>query len=67
VEAWLGLEMMHTGWFNPTLNLNNLDPECGDLDYITGSGREMQIDYLMSNNFAFGGINTSIIFKRVAD
>lgn len=67
VEAWLGLEMMHTGWFNPTLNLKNLDPECGDLDYITGSGREMQIDYLMSNNFAFGGINTSIIFKRVAD
>lgn len=67
VEAWLGLEMMHTGWFNPTLNLNNLDPKCGDLDYITGSGREMQIDYLMSNNFAFGGINTSIIFKRVAD
>jgi 3-oxoacyl-[acyl-carrier-protein] synthase II len=67
VEAWLGLEMMHTGWFNPTLNLINLDPECGDLDYITGSGREMQIDYLMSNNFAFGGINTSIIFKRIAD
>jgi len=67
VEAWLSLEMMHTGWFSPTLNLNNLDPECGDLDYITGSGRDMQIEYLMSNNFAFGGINTSIIFKRVAD
>ncbi len=64
VEAWLSLEMMHTGWFSPTLNLNNLDPECGDLDYITGSGREMQVEYLMSNNFAFGGINTSIIFKR---
>ncbi len=67
VEAWLSLEMMHTGWFSPTLNLNNLDPECGDLDYITGSGRDMQIEYLMSNNFAFGGINTSIIFKRTAD
>lgn len=67
VEAWLSLEMMHTGWFSPTLNLNNLDPECGDLDYITGSGRDMQVDYLMSNNFAFGGINTSIIFKRVTD
>lgn len=67
VEAWLSLEMMHTGWFNPTLNLNNLDPECGDLDYITGSGRDMQVEYLMSNNFAFGGINTSIIFKRNAD
>ncbi len=67
IEAWLSLEMMHTGWFNPTLNLNNLDPECGNLDYITGSGREMQVDYLMSNNFAFGGINTSIIFKRITN
>ncbi len=67
IEAWLSLEMMHSGWFNPTLNLNNLDPECGNLDYITGSGREMQVDYLMSNNFAFGGINTSIIFKRITN
>jgi len=64
IEAWIAIEMMNSGWFNPTLNLNNLDPECGDLDYITGSGREMDIEYLMSNNFAFGGINTSIIFKR---
>ncbi|MBL4276857.1 beta-ketoacyl-ACP synthase [Vibrio fluvialis] len=64
IEAWLSLEMMHTGWFHPTLNLESLDPQCGDLDYITGTGREMTVDYLMSNNFAFGGINTSIIFKR---
>ncbi|MBY8274020.1 beta-ketoacyl-ACP synthase [Vibrio fluvialis] len=64
IEAWLSLEMMHTGWFHPTLNLESLDPQCGDLDYITGTGREMKVDYLMSNNFAFGGINTSIIFKR---
>ncbi|WJG20576.1 beta-ketoacyl-ACP synthase [Vibrio furnissii] len=67
IEAWLSLEMMHTGWFHPTLNLDHLDPQCGDLDYITGSGREMNIDYVMSNNFAFGGINTSIIFKRHAE
>ncbi|TOY94038.1 beta-ketoacyl-ACP synthase [Vibrio fluvialis] len=67
IEAWLSLEMMHTGWFHPTLNLESLDPQCGDLDYITGTGREMRVDYLMSNNFAFGGINTSIIFKRHAE
>ncbi|EOW6614397.1 beta-ketoacyl-ACP synthase [Vibrio fluvialis] len=67
IEAWLSLEMMHTGWFHPTLNLESLDLQCGDLDYITGTGREMTVDYLMSNNFAFGGINTSIIFKRHAE
>ncbi|MFL0866022.1 beta-ketoacyl-ACP synthase [Vibrio parahaemolyticus] len=65
IEAWLGLEMMHTGWFNPTLNLENLDEQCGDLDYIAGQGRELDVKYLMSNNFAFGGINTSIIFKKI--
>ncbi|TOL73078.1 beta-ketoacyl-ACP synthase II [Vibrio parahaemolyticus] len=65
IEAWLGLEMMHTGWFNPTLNLENLDEQCGDLDYITEQGQELDVKYLMSNNFAFGGINTSIIFKKM--
>ncbi len=65
IEAWLGLEMMHTGWFNPTLNLENLDEQCGDLDYIAGQGRELDVKYLMSNNFAFGGINTAIIFKKM--
>ncbi|HGS5723753.1 TPA: beta-ketoacyl-ACP synthase [Vibrio parahaemolyticus] len=65
IEAWLGLEMMHTGWLNPTLNLENLDEQCGDLDYIAGQGRELDVKYLMSNNFAFGGINTSIIFKKM--
>ncbi|MCZ6396764.1 beta-ketoacyl-ACP synthase [Vibrio alginolyticus] len=65
IEAWLGLEMMLTGWFNPTLNLKNLDEQCGDLDYIAGQGRELDVKYWMSNNFAFGGINTSIIFKKM--
>ena len=64
VEAWLSIEMMHSGWFCPTLNLDNIDPQCGDLDYITGHGRELEVQYLMSNNFAFGGINTSLIFKK---
>jgi 3-oxoacyl-[acyl-carrier-protein] synthase II len=32
---------------------------------VIGAGRRCDIEYLMSNNFAFGGINTSLIFKRV--
>ncbi|PCD86311.1 beta-ketoacyl-ACP synthase [Vibrio mediterranei] len=64
IEAWLSLEMMNSGWFSPTLNLNSLDKECGALDYITGEGRNIDAEYIMSNNFAFGGINTSIIFKK---
>ena len=63
-EAWLSIEMMREGWFAPTLNLTEVDPRCGDLDYITGEGRALQIDHVMSNNFAFGGINTSLVFGR---
>lgn len=65
IEAWLSVEMMHSGWFNPTINLENIDPACGDLDYIVGSGRNLDIEYMQTNNFAFGGINTSIIIKRI--
>jgi 3-oxoacyl-[acyl-carrier-protein] synthase II len=65
VEAWLAIEMMRKGWFAPTANLENVDPNCGELDYLMGSGREMQVEYIMSNNFAFGGINTSLVFRRV--
>lgn len=64
LEAWVSVEMMNNGWFHPTANLNNVDPECGDLDYISYEGRRIDTEYVMSNNFAFGGINTSLIFKR---
>ncbi|MGF1705660.1 beta-ketoacyl-ACP synthase [Enterovibrio baiacu] len=64
IEAWLAIEMMNEGRFSPTLNLENIDPACGDLDYIRGESRYIDCDYIMSNNFAFGGVNTSLIFKR---
>jgi 3-oxoacyl-[acyl-carrier-protein] synthase II len=64
LEAWLSIEMMREGWFAPTINLNEVDPQCGALDYIRGEGRLLDCEYVMSNNFAFGGINTSLIFKR---
>jgi 3-oxoacyl-[acyl-carrier-protein] synthase II len=63
IEAWLGIQMLRTGWVAPTINLQNLDPQCADLDYIQGEGRALNCDVFMSNNFAFGGINTSLIFR----
>ena len=65
IEAWLAINMMNRKWFSPNLNLKEVDPECAPLDYIVGDGRELDTEYIMSNNFAFGGINTSLIFKRV--
>ena len=51
IEAWLGLEMMRESNFVPTANLSDVDPACAELDYISGSSRHIQAEYLMSNNF----------------
>ncbi|MDR1283080.1 MAG: beta-ketoacyl-ACP synthase [Opitutaceae bacterium] len=64
LETWLTLEMAHDGWFAPTLNLQDPDPACAPLDHITGDGRDLDVEYIMSNNFAFGGVNTSLIIRR---
>lgn len=64
IEAWATIEMMREGWLAPTLNLDEVDPRCGDLDYIRGGIRKAKTDIAMTNNFAFGGVNTSLIFQR---
>jgi len=66
IEAWISINMMKEKWFCPNINLEELDPRCGPLDYITGNGKEIDTGYIMSNNFAFGGINTSLIFRNLA-
>lgn len=64
LESWLSIEMMREGWFAPTINLTKVDERCGKLDYIMNTGRSIQCNAVMSNTFAFGGINTSLIFKQ---
>jgi 3-oxoacyl-[acyl-carrier-protein] synthase II len=65
LEAWFSIAMMRMNWFAPTINLEHVDPRCAELGYITGDGLDLECEYLMSNNFAFGGINTSLIFRRL--
>lgn len=67
LEAWMTVEMMREGWFAPTINLKEVDPRCGPLDYIRTGGRDLSTEYAMSNNFAFGGINTSLILRQWTD
>lgn len=64
LEAMVTIRMMRDDWFHPNLNLANIDTRCAELDYITDTGRTLTAEYVMSNNFAFGGINTSLVFRR---
>ena len=49
--------------FFPNLNLNEVDKECAKLNYLKDIC-EIKTDFVMNNNFAFGGVNTSLIFKN---
>ena len=64
LEAWMSIMMMNEGWFAPTINLEDVAEDCSDLAYIRNQPLELNTNYIMSNNFAFGGINTSLIFGR---
>ena len=66
LESWFSIEMMNRDRYIHTLNLDSIDPRCGELDYLVGAPRSMQHEFVMNNNFAFGGINTSLIFRRWA-
>jgi 3-oxoacyl-[acyl-carrier-protein] synthase II len=66
IESWATIEMLNADWYAPTLNLDNVDERCGELDYIAREGRRAQCEFAMNNNFAFGGINTSLLFRRLS-
>ena len=48
----------------PTINLENLDPQC-DLDYVPNTARPMKIDVALSNSFGFGGTNGTLVFSQI--
>jgi 3-oxoacyl-[acyl-carrier-protein] synthase II len=64
----MAIEMMREGWAAPTLNLAVVDERCAPLDYIMGGeARALDFDTLAANNFAFGGVNTSLLLRRFSE
>ena len=64
LEAGITLLALHHQKLPPTVNLENVDPECR-LDYIANTPRDHSFDAALSNSFGFGGINGSLIFRRL--
>ncbi|HJL19000.1 MAG TPA: beta-ketoacyl-ACP synthase [Sandaracinaceae bacterium LLY-WYZ-13_1] len=64
IEAVACLRMLRDGFLAPNKNLDEVDPRCGELDYVR-EARETAPRVVMSNNFAFGGVNTSLVFRGV--
>ncbi|HXN55721.1 MAG TPA: beta-ketoacyl synthase N-terminal-like domain-containing protein, partial [Myxococcales bacterium] len=63
IEAISTVKTLEQQLAPPTASFTEPDPDC-DLDYITEGPRAMEIDIAVSNNFAFGGANASIVFAR---
>jgi 3-oxoacyl-[acyl-carrier-protein] synthase II len=61
IEAALCIAMMQEGFLAPNRTLAQVDERCAKLDYVGAQPRSAKPRICMSNNFAFGGINTSLI------
>ena len=64
VEAIAVAQALKDGVLPPTINLTDPDPDL-DLDYIPLEAREAQVEYALSNSFAFGGQNAALLFKKI--
>ena len=65
VELILAIQALRTGRLPPSANLDEPDPRCGALDLIRGAARDAAgIRAVMSNSFAFGGSNASLVARQ---
>lgn len=65
VEALASITAIHYGVIPPTVNLDDIDPQC-DLCHVANQAREQQVRIAMSNSFGFGGNNTSLVLRAAA-
>jgi nodulation protein E len=63
IEAVACIKAINEGWVPPTAGLDEADPDC-DLDYVPNVGRDLEVNYAMSNSFAFGGLNAVLVFGK---
>jgi len=64
VEAIATIQAVASGVLPPTINLDDPDPEL-DLDFVPHEAREATVRHALSNSFAFGGQNASLVFGRI--
>ena len=64
IEAAICALAMEREWIPPTVNLSIADEAC-DLNFLPGTGRTMRVDHILTNSFGFGGINASLVLRRV--
>ncbi len=64
VEGIFSILSIKNGIVPPTINLEEVDPDCAGLDFVKNQARAADIRYALSNSFGFGGTNAALVFKR---
>ncbi|AEB08332.1 beta-ketoacyl-ACP synthase II [Desulfobacca acetoxidans] len=64
VEAIFVILSLSQGLIPPTINVDEIDPECVGLNLVRNKALEIPLRYALSNSFGFGGTNASLVFKR---
>jgi nodulation protein E len=64
LEAVATVLTLRHGMLPPTANFTTPDPEC-DLDVVPNQSRRADVEYALSNAFAFGGLNAVLAFRRL--
>lgn len=66
VEAIACLMAVHEGYVHGTMGMQTQDPEL-DLNYLPNAGKEMSVDYALSNSLGFGGHNATLVIAKYRD
>jgi nodulation protein E len=64
IEAIATVLALRHGLVPPTANFTNPDPDC-NLDVVPNHARQARLNIAISNTFAFGGLNATVVFRRV--
>ncbi|MDD5133820.1 MAG: beta-ketoacyl-ACP synthase II [Phycisphaerae bacterium] len=66
IELVATCKMIETSVIHPTINLDNIDPECDSkLDFVPKVAKERKVNYALSNSFGFGGHNCSLVVGKI--
>ncbi len=65
-EVIYTLLMMRNQFVAPSINLDELDPQCGGINLVANRAVEARIDVAASNAFGFGGVNTCLVLRKDA-
>ena len=66
IEAIFSIMTVYDGQVPPTINVDNVEPECADMDLCQNGSRKADVKYAISNSFGFGGTNSALVLKKIA-